>query len=245
MVPYVEARRRLARVRPEAWTALGCGVVLLVYGNVNSVVEHGTRERFLLWSNLAVMALLLLWALAAARMSLDELGLSPGRAPRSALVGLVLSVIVALPPVLFVLLAPVVNDGPVEAPEITERSGLGMAYFLAFRQPVGTALFEEVAFRGVLYATWRRAGGDRLAVVVSSGFFAAWHTVITSRTVADSGVVDQPALVALGVAVSLAFLFVGGLMFAYLRYRTGSIAAAVVAHWLIVAAMSLAVWVMA
>jgi membrane protease YdiL (CAAX protease family) len=224
------------------WAAVGCGVALLVYGNATSIAGHDARERFLLWSNLGAMALLLVCALGAARMSLDELGLSPRLVPASALLGLALSVIAALPPVLFILLAPLYNDGPVEAPEITERSGRSMVYFLAFRQPVGTALFEEVAFRGVLYAAWRRAGGDRAAILASAAFFSAWHAVITSRTVAESGVVDGAPLVALGVAVSLSGLFAGGLIFAYLRRRTGSIAAAVVAHWLIVAAMSLAVW---
>ena len=129
-----------------------------------------------------------------------------------------------------------------EAPEITERSGASLAYFLAFRQPVGTALFEEVAFRGVLYGAWRRVGGDRMALVATSLVFMLWHIVITSRTVAESGVVDGPPMVALGVIVSLAGLFVGGLVFAYLRWHTRSIAAAVVAHWLIVAAMVVTVW---
>ena len=40
-------------------------------------------------------------------------------------------------------------------------------------------------------------------------------------------------------------LFVGGLFFALLRWHTGSIAAAVVAHWLIVAFMSITVWAVA
>jgi membrane protease YdiL (CAAX protease family) len=84
-----------------------------------------------------------------------------------------------------------------------------------------------------------------VAILESAAFISAWHLVITTRTVAESGVVDQPAMVTLGTAVSLAGLFVGGVLFAYLRWRTGSIAAAVVAHWLVVAAMSLAVWSMA
>ncbi len=245
MVSYVDVRRRMARVRPEVWTAAGCGAALLVYGNALSVFPNDTRERFLLWSNLGLMALLLAWALGRARMSLDELGLGPRHVPASALVGLVLSLIAAVPPVLFIVLAPLFNGDPVEVEELSDRSGASLAYFLAFRQPVGTALFEEVAFRGVLYGLWNRAGGERTAILASAAFFSAWHTVITSRTVAQSGVVDTPVMVVLGVAVSLTGLFIGGLLFAYLRWRTGSIAAAVVAHWLVVAAMSLAVWGMA
>jgi membrane protease YdiL (CAAX protease family) len=99
-----------------------------------------------------------------------------------------------------------------------------------------------MTFRGVLYGAWQRVGGARTAVLASAVVFAAWHLVITSRTVAESGVVDAPAAVATGVLVSLAGLFVGGLIFGWLRWRARSIAAAVVAHWLIVAAMASAVW---
>ena len=153
-----------------------------------------------------------------------------------------LSVVAAIPPVAFITLAPLFNGGPVEAPDITERSGVSMAFFLLFRQPVGTALFEEVAFRGVLYGVWQRAGGDRGALVATAATFSLWHLVITSRTVIESGVVSTPPAVIAGVAVSLVGLFVGGLIFAYLRWHTQSIAAAVVAHWLIVALMTVAVW---
>ncbi len=242
MASIVDVQRRVAAARPETRVALGLTALLLVYGNANAVFPHDTREQFLLWSNLALLAGLLAWALGSARFSLAELGLHPGSAPRSALFGVVLSVVAAIPPVLFIVLAPLFNGDPVDAPEITERSGAGMAYFLLFRQPVGTALFEEVAFRGVLFGAWQRAGGDRLAMLVTAGAFSLWHLVISSRTVAVSGVVDHgPAIVA-GVAVSLAGLFAGGLIFGYLRWHTRSIAAAAVAHWLIVAEMTVAVW---
>ncbi|MDZ4277738.1 MAG: CPBP family intramembrane glutamic endopeptidase [Dehalococcoidia bacterium] len=244
MASLVDVQRRVASVPAELRAALACSALLLAYGNSLSTLSNGARESFLLWSNLGLMALLLVWALRAARFSPDELGLDPGNAGGSAMFGIILSVLAAVPPVLFITLAPLFNGGPVEAPDIEQRSGAGLAYFLLFRQPVGTALFEEVAFRGVLYGTWLRVGGDRTAVLATAGVFALWHAVITSRTVAESGVVSSPPMVALGVIVSLAGLFVGGLIFAYLRWHTRSIAAATVAHWLIVAGMVVAVWSM-
>lgn len=242
MASPVDLPQRLTRVRPELWAALGCSALLLIYGNATSSFPHDMRERFLLWSNMALMAALLAWAVTLARLTVHEMGLGLRSAPGSAAFGGMLSVVAAVPPVAFFALAPLFNGGPVEASEITERSGAEMALFLLFRQPVGTALFEEVAFRGVLYGLWRRAGGDRAALLATSGVFSLWHVVITSRTVAESGVVSGPPAVALGVTVSLAGLFVGGLIFAYLRWHTGSIAAAVVAHWLIVASMTVAIW---
>jgi membrane protease YdiL (CAAX protease family) len=242
MASLVDVRQRVVGLRPEVRTALVLSGALLLYGNANAVFPSDTRDSFLLWSNLALLALLLVWSLWVARLSLSEIGLAPGSILGSALFGLVLSLLAAIPPVLFIVLAPLYNGGAIEAPDITERSGSWLAYFLLFRQPVGTALFEEVAFRGALYGAWLRVGGDRAAFRGTSVTFALWHGVITSKTVIDSGVVDAPLATAGGVALSLAGLFVGGLIFAYLRWHTRSIAAAVVAHWLIVALMTVAVW---
>jgi membrane protease YdiL (CAAX protease family) len=242
MATAVDARRIVPGVRPEVRTALLLSAVLLLYGNGVSLFSDDAREGFLLWSNLTLMLALLVWAFAIARMTPLEAGLDPANARGSALFGAVLSVIVALPPLLFVLLAPLFSGGAVEADEITDRSGASMAFYLLFRLPIGTALFEEITFRGVLYGAWLRAGDNRLAWLASSAIFALWHVVITSKTVAASGVVDAPWAVVAGVVVSLLGLFVGGLIFAYLRWHTSSIAAAAIAHWLIVGAMATAVW---
>jgi membrane protease YdiL (CAAX protease family) len=242
MLSLAQVRQRAVAVHPDVRVAAGVSAILLLYGNATSAFPHDTRQQFLLWSNLALMAALLVWALGRARLTVAETGLDPRNARGSALFGLILSVVAAIPPVAFITLAPLFNGGPVEAPDITERSGASMAFFLLFRQPVGTALFEEVAFRGVLYGVWQRAGGDRGALMATAATFSLWHVVITSRTVIESGVVSSPPAVVAGVVVSLAGLFVGGLIFAYLRWHTRSIAAAVVAHWLIVALMTVAVW---
>ncbi len=242
MLSLAQVRQRAAAVRPDVRVAAGVSVVLLLYGNATSACPHDARQQFLLWSNLALMVALLAWALGRARLTIEDLGLDPRNARGSALFGLFLSVLAAIPPIAFITLAPLFNGGPVEAPEITQRSGASLAYFLLFRQPVGTALFEEVAFRGVLYGVWRRVRGDGSALVATAVTFSLWHVVITSRTVVESAVVSSPPGVAAGVLVSLAGLFVGGLIFAYLRWHTQSIAAAVVAHWLIVALMTVAVW---
>ncbi len=94
----------------------------------------------------------------------------------------------------------------------------------------------------MLYAAARRAAGERGAFLWTALVFALWHTAITSMTVAESGIADSRALVAIGVIVSLAGLFAGGLIFAWLRWRTHAIGAAVGLHWSVVAAMTVAVW---
>lgn len=239
----VDVRQRVVRIRPEIVVAVGVSVLLLSYGNAVSGLSHDVRGRFLLWSNLALMVALLVWAFRYARLSRAELGLDVRKARASVIFGLGLTLLAAIPPLLFIVLAPLFNGGPVESDETTERSGGALAVFVLFRQPVGTALFEEVAFRGVLYGTWLRAGGERAAILATASVFALWHSVITSRTVIESGVVETPLTTAAAVVISLAGLFVGGLLFGYFRWRTRSIAAPFVSHWLIVALLTVAVWI--
>ena len=230
------------RLRSEQRTALVLSALLLAYGNGVSGFSAGARDQFLIWSNLAVLAVLLCWSLRVDRLSAEELGLRAAAALPSALVGLALSLLVSVVPVAFIAIAPFVSGEPIEVEGVSDLSGPALAYRLAFRAPVGTALFEEAAFRGVLYAYWARAAGERGAFVWTTVCFTFWHGVITSRTVVESGMADSIPMLVLGALVSFVGLALGGLIFAYLRWHTRSVAAPTVVHWLVAALMTLTVW---
>jgi len=236
----MDALLRLAR-DPAPRSALLLSVLLVLYGNLTSLFEAQRREEFLLYSNLGLLSLLLLWARRAG-FALAELGLVGAQARASALWGIALGLVLALPPVAFMALAPLVTGEPVQAGEINDLSGSDMAFRLAFRIPVGTALFEEVAFRGLLYASWLRATDLRRTVLGTGVVFALWHVVITFKSVMESEVVEAAPLIALGYLASLLGLFVGGAAFALLRWRTGGVAAPFFFHWIVVALMTLTVW---
>jgi len=236
----MDALRRLAR-DPGLRSALLLSVLLLLYGNLTSLLEPDRREDFLLYSNLGLLSLLLLWCQWAG-FSLSDLGLAAAQVKVSALWGVVLGLVLALPLVAFIALAPFLTGEPVRAGEINDLSGSEMAIRLALRVPVGTALFEEAAFRGVLYAVWLRATDLRRTVLCTSVVFALWHTVITFKSVSGAEVVDWAPLVALGYLGSLLGLFVGGAAFALLRWRTGGVAGPFFFHWIVVALMTLTVW---
>src|ERR1700733_5554303 len=51
--------------------------------------------------------------------------------------------------------------------------------------PVGTVLFEEVAFRGVLWGLLRRRHGTWVATSVSSALFGLWHVLPSLGLAAD------------------------------------------------------------
>ncbi len=110
-------------------------------------------------------------------------------------------------------------------------SPAGAVYRAAVRFPLGTALFEEVVFRGVIDGLWRRRG-HKAAWLASAMAFGAWHLVPTYRdfpkmAVTRSPTVGKRVLAALGGAVVTGLSSVG---FTMLRERSGSVLAPWLAH---------------
>ncbi len=70
------------------------------------------------------------------------------------------------------------------------------------------AMYEEFAFRGIIFGTLRRFG-DRTAIIVSALLFGLWH----------------------GNFVQLPYTFVMGIGMAYITTRTGSIYPAMIVHF--------------
>ncbi|HEU4319728.1 MAG TPA: CPBP family intramembrane glutamic endopeptidase [Acidimicrobiia bacterium] len=100
------------------------------------------------------------------------------------------------------------------------------------RFPLGTALFEEVAFRGVLTALLRRAHPAARAEWLAAAAFSAWHVVPTGRALAGNrlGREMSPSQ-RLGAAVAgSAAAGVAGLALSAMRRGTGSLLAPWIAH---------------
>jgi membrane protease YdiL (CAAX protease family) len=116
---------------------------------------------------------------------------------------------------------------------ITGHGGARAVYEVLVRIPVGTALGEEVLFRGALLGVLLRRHGPAAAVARASLCFGLWHVPPTLPSLRSSvlgrqaqGRVGAIAAVASVVAVTT----VAGTGFAALRLRTGSVVAAVLAH---------------
>jgi len=115
--------------------------------------------------------------------------------------------------------------------------GWGHAALTAFVLiPVGTVLFEEVAFRGVLWGLLRHRHGTWVATSVSSVLFGLWHVLPSLGLAAD----DQAIGSTVGsgssgqtVSVLGTVLFTGlaGVVFCELRRRSGSLLAPAGLHW--------------
>jgi uncharacterized protein len=108
-----------------------------------------------------------------------------------------------------------------------------LLYHTMVRIPLGTAFAEEVLFRGALLGIFERRHSRRVADAASGLLFGLWHIVPTIdriRRGSASGLVKQsrPRLGAVGGVVLVTMAAGYGL--AWLRDRSGSIAAPVVAH---------------
>jgi membrane protease YdiL (CAAX protease family) len=70
------------------------------------------------------------------------------------------------------------------------------------------------------------------AIARNAGIFTLWHLVVTLRTIGDTTLARQPLLLAGAYLSSLGTIFAGGVVFAFVRQRTGSCAYSALAHWL-------------
>jgi uncharacterized protein len=179
-------------------------------------------------ANLTVATLLALVAWRG-RLSLAELGFSRAAAPTGVAVGATVAVVVAA---VVVAGAAIPLTRPIFADErVAALDGGGeLAYQALVRIPLGTALLEELAFRGVLLAFVARARPIAVAVLVSSLLFGLWHIHPTIGALASNDVAQSGLAQAGAVAAAVVVTTVGGLLFCGLRLVSGSLAAPLIVH---------------
>jgi uncharacterized protein len=97
-----------------------------------------------------------------------------------------------------------------------------------------TAIPEEFAFRAVLLGSGLRLWGPRRASLITSALFGLWHIAPTLHTMSDNHVFRGAAASVAGqvllVIGSIVVTFIAGLIFCWLRLRSGSLIAPVMAH---------------
>jgi membrane protease YdiL (CAAX protease family) len=109
----------------------------------------------------------------------------------------------------------------------------GMLYQVLLRIPIGTALFEELAFRGVLFGMLARRGSIRSAAVGSSLLFGLWHVAPTLAALDTNAAGDlgRSSLATVAVVTGgVVATALAGLGFVWLRLRSSSLVTPVVVH---------------
>jgi uncharacterized protein len=113
-------------------------------------------------------------------------------------------------------------------------SGGRLAYELGVSIVLLTAIPEEFAFRGVLLGSAVKMWGPWRASLVTSVLFGLWHIAPTLGTMSDNhefrGAAASVAGQVLLVLGAIAVTFAAGLVFCWLRLKSGSLIAPVMAH---------------
>ena len=177
--------------------------------------------------------LALLVTIAALRfgMSTAELGLSRSTIRSGVLWGLgtfAVVVIVVVTAALIPATSEFLNDSRADV------SGGRLLFELVVGIGLGTVVPEELIFRGVLLGSAVKRWGTRAGLVAASLVFGLWHIFPTLSTAggneqfaqADSSNLGRVGLVA-GAVFATA---VAGLIFGWLRLRSRSLAAPMIAH---------------
>jgi uncharacterized protein len=213
------------RPKPRDITfVIASGAVLTAYNNV--IGAQPWHHRWYTPANAAAAGL----ALAAARASgltAAELGLGrgawrPGRLGSALAAGTVAAYVTAA---VLPRTRPLLNDK-----RVTNLDPLGLLYQVTYRIPVGTVLWEEVVFRGVLQAALRRVMPGPAAIAVAGGVFGLWHIRPTVGALRINGLADDRGRTAARVVAVVAATTAGGVLFSSLRARSGSLAAPVLLH---------------
>ncbi|MGI9667673.1 MAG: CPBP family intramembrane glutamic endopeptidase [Acidimicrobiia bacterium] len=222
--------------RPQRWASepaaphehtlvLASLLAVLVYANliVNEVLAPPWYVPF----NVAVMAIGVFIARAAG-VTWISIGFRTDRLARGVGLGMVFGAVAALA-IIALALVPAFDE--VFADErVTDRSFALTTYHAFIRIPLGTALYEEVMFRGLLFGILARRYSFLTAALGSSVLFGLWHVLPTIDTTQTNPAADLFGADFVTVLLGVAATTVAGLVFVWLRGFGRSIATPVIVH---------------
>jgi membrane protease YdiL (CAAX protease family) len=214
------------------WRVAVIATILVVFGNVAGIVA-GPNVVTVSWAAIAQSAGTVLIVIVASRwcgLSLAEAGIGRTNLLRSSLIGAVIGLGLAAV-VLLVLEAGAHLGTPITYQPLHGAAMSAVLTHALLGLPLQTAIPEELAFRGLVLGLLMRKLTPLRATLVTSAIFVAWHVVVQVQTLAVTNF-TSPWQIVPAMGLAFAGLFAGGVIFAFLRFRTGNLAAAVAAHWL-------------
>ena len=216
---------RRSRPGRDAAFAFTLAAVLAAYNNLAG--RQRWHEKWYPVVNLGATGAALA-AAAASGLTAADLGLRPDRLASGMRCGGPPAAALAAG---WLMLAAVPATRPVLGDQrITGLSWPEVAYQTGVRIPVGTVLWEETAFRGVLQAALRRALPGPAAIAVTSAVFGVWHIRPTIDALRINQVASGPRAAWGPVTAAVAGTAAAGLLLSALRERSGSLAAPVLLH---------------
>jgi membrane protease YdiL (CAAX protease family) len=205
--------------------AVASSAVLVAYNNVAGMLPWH-RRRYTLLNVCATGAALA--AAAASGLTATDLGLGREELAPGLRLG---SAAAAATAGGWLLIAAVPATRPVLRDDrIAGLSGREAAYQALVRIPLGTVLWEETAFRGILQAALCRVMPGGAAIAVTNGVFGIWHIRPTAGALRVNGLAGGPGKTMAAVTSGVAATAAGGVLLSWLRMRSGSLAAPILLH---------------
>ena len=221
--------------RRERATVTAVGLLAAAYNvAVNRVLPQASHVP----ANLAVAITLTTLGRKAAHASWSDLGLGRAQVRRGLDVG-IRSSLVSAALVGAALVVPKTRRFFADE-RVLKPSSAAAAYEVGVRIPFATALPEEIVFRGVLLGVLSRSHSAATSIAWTSTLFGLWHLLPTLDMMRTNPAGDLLPNGRAGHAVALggATLATGaaGVVFAWMRNRSGSVLAPFMAHTTINAA---------
>jgi membrane protease YdiL (CAAX protease family) len=214
--------------------AWGAWALVLLVGVIANLLNNSVAPRFYLLTSLSAAVLLVAIARATG-LSWRNLGLARDTWAVGALWAATIIAIVAS---LYVVAAVLPITQHLFEDKRVATDNLGALLFqVGIRIPFGTVVLEEVLFRGVILALAARSVGWWRGAVVSSLLFGLWHILPAEAATGSSPAVEAVAKaggslgVLLAVAGSVLATGAAGMVFCWLRIRSGSLFASMGLHW--------------
>jgi membrane protease YdiL (CAAX protease family) len=212
----------------------GAWVLVLATGVIANLLNNSVAPKAYLFTSLVAAAALLAIGRATG-LSWRHLGL----ARDSWVVGLLwaASLIAVVASVYIIAAALPLTHGLFEDKRVATDNLGALLFQAAIRIPFGTVFLEEVLFRGVILALAARSVGWWRGAVVSSLLFGLWHILPARAATGSSPAVE--AVAHAGGTFGVFFAVVGsvvataaaGMVFCWLRIRSGSLFASMGLHW--------------
>jgi uncharacterized protein len=210
--------------RRDIGFAIAACAALAAYNNLIS--RHPWHHRRYVLLNLCATGVALS-AAAASGLTAADLGIRRGALLPGKLGARLAAGVAAGWPLLAVVPAarPVLIDKRVGA-----LDGRAVAYQALIRIPVGTVLWEETAFRGVLQAALRRIMPEGAAIMVTGTVFGIWHVRPTLDALRANGLAADRKQAVARVCAGTAAMAAAGVLLSLLRARSGTLTEPVLLH---------------
>jgi membrane protease YdiL (CAAX protease family) len=203
-------------------------ITILILTAHNLVQNSVLNERGYVSGNLVVSGLLV-GVGRAAGLGWDEMGFAAGDTRKSLRIGA--GAAVASAAIMVVALGRPRTQRLLQDERASIGSPRDIARRALLRFPLGTAMFEEVAFRGVLPALLRRSHRPGSAEMGSAIAFGLWHLIPTHRALEGNpiGRGKSSAQRAMVTVIGATAAGVAGLALGWTRRATGNL----LAPWLV------------